>query len=170
MQPECLLQCSHYQTDSTYSSQACLSLFLHKFKYYILIYVIVYQMVPFLQVTEILHSFFTSTMGVTCSIYLVPYHLTFLIIFCSYYKSRSSPLCSYVSPPVTPLPVCPNTLLNSLYWNTCGHVPFPRCEKPSFTPTQNQKQSYFISDFYCFHVTNERTKNYGPNSSRILRI
>jgi len=55
---------------------------------------------------------------------------------------------SYVNPPVASSHVCPNILLSMLYSCTCGHVTFPPCERPSITPTQNQKQSYFISDLY----------------------
>jgi hypothetical protein len=53
-------------------------------------------------------------------------------------------LCSFLHSPVTSFPLGPNILLNTLFSNTLSQSSPLHCERPSFTPTQNNKQNYSI--------------------------
>jgi len=64
--------------------------------------------------------------------------------------SRSS-LCSFLHSPVTSSLLGPNIILNTLFLNTLQHTFLSQCERPSFTPIQNNRQNcssvYLILSF-----------------------
>jgi hypothetical protein len=59
------------------------------------------------------------------------------------YRSLSCLLYSFLHSPVTSSLVGPNILLSTLFSNTLKSTFLPQCQRPSFTPIQNNKQNYF---------------------------
>ena len=58
------------------------------------------------------------------------------------YRLLSSSLCSFLHSLVTSSLLGPNTLLITLFSNTPQPTFLSQCERPSFTPIQNDRQNY----------------------------
>jgi hypothetical protein len=58
------------------------------------------------------------------------------------YRSYSSSLCNFLHSPVTSLFLGPNILLNTLILKYPQPTFVLECERPSFTPIQNNRQNY----------------------------
>jgi hypothetical protein len=73
-------------------------------------------------------------------------------LFGEVYKSVSSLLCSFLHYPVTSSLLCPDILLSTLFFKHSQPTCHPQCERPSFTPVQNNSQNYIFVylNFYIF--------------------
>ena len=58
------------------------------------------------------------------------------------YKSFSSSLRILLHSSVTSSFLCPNILLNAVFSNTLSFLSLPQCQRPCFTPIQNNRQNY----------------------------
>jgi hypothetical protein len=56
------------------------------------------------------------------------------------YRSLSSLLCSFLDSPVTSSLLDPSILFSTLFSNTLQSVFLPQCDRPSFTPIQNNRK------------------------------
>jgi len=104
--------------------------------------------------TKILYMPLLTPIHATCPAYLILLDSIIRTILGEEYRSLSSSLCSFLHYVVTSSLLGPNILLNTLFSNTLslqntehnGHAspenPQPRCERPGFTPTQNNRQIY----------------------------
>ena len=78
----------------------------------------------------------------TCPTHLIPLDFITRTILGEEYRLLSSSLCSFLHSPVTSSFSGPNILLNTLLSNTLSLRSSLKCERPSFTPIQNNKQNY----------------------------
>jgi hypothetical protein len=89
------------------------------------------------------------------------------ILFGEEYKSVSASLCSFLHYPITSSLLGPNILLSILFFKHPQSTFLPQCERPSFTPVQNNRQN-FISvylNFYIYLDSKLEDKNSAPNDS-----
>jgi hypothetical protein len=83
----------------------------------------------------------------TCSTHLILLYLITRIIFRELYTSLSSSFCTFLHSPVTSSLLGPNIHLSTLFYKH-PQLPFlPHCERPSFTPIQNNRQNLYIVIF-----------------------
>jgi hypothetical protein len=95
-----------------------------------------------------------SPTHVTCPIYLIILDLITRTILGEGYRSLSTSLCSFLTSSVISSLLHPNILLSTL-----KHL-LPQCERPSFTPVQNNRQNYSsvgLNLYIC--GANWKTKN-----------
>jgi hypothetical protein len=71
-------------------------------------------------------------------------------IFGDKYSSVTSSFCIFHHSPAISSLLGPNTLLNTLFSNTLKPTFLPQCERPSFTPIQNNRQP--LITFVLFSV------------------
>jgi hypothetical protein len=72
-------------------------------------------------------------------------------LLCEEYKSVSSLLCSFLHYPVTSSLLDPNLLFSALFFEISQPTFLPQCERPSFTPVQNNSKNY-ISVYLNFYI------------------
>jgi len=78
----------------------------------------------------------------TCTTHLILLDFITRTILGGEYRSLSSSLCSFLHFPVTSTFLGKNTLLSTLFSNNPQPTFLPQCERPSFTPIQNNRQNY----------------------------
>jgi hypothetical protein len=88
--------------------------------------------------TKALYALLLSPIRATCPVHLILLNSITWIIFGEECRSLSSSLYSFFYSPVTSSLLGPNILLNTLFSNTLH----PQCQRPSFTPIQNNRQIY----------------------------
>jgi len=77
----------------------------------------------------------------TCPARLILLDLITQTILGEEHRSLRSSLCSFLHSPVTSSLLGPNILLGALFSNAFSLCP-SQCERPSFTPIQNNRQNY----------------------------
>ena len=87
----------------------------------------------------------------TCPIHLIPLDFIARIILGEDYRSLNSSLFSFLHSPVTSSLLGPNILLRP-YSQTPSAYVIPQCKRSSFTPIQNNRQSYSSAylDLYIY--------------------
>ena len=95
--------------------------------------------------TKSLYALRLSPIRATCPVHLMLLDFITPRTFCKQYRPHSSSLCSLPHSPVTSSLLGPNIFLSTLFL-----VNLSLCERPSFAPTQNNRQSYssVYVDFY----------------------
>jgi hypothetical protein len=91
--------------------------------------------------TKTVYAFLLSSIRATCPFHLLIRGLITQIMFGEGYKSLSSSLCGFLHFPVTSSLLDPNILPSTLF-STPQPTFLPHCERPSFTPIQNNHQFY----------------------------
>jgi hypothetical protein len=108
-----------------------------------------------------MHSSLQYMWCIPCPSYL--YWPDHSIYTCQNYKLWSSPLCSFLQPPVTSSLFCPNILLSILFSNT-----FSKCSCLNIRDQVSHpyKTADFMYSILCFQTANEKTKGPGLHCSK----
>ena len=89
-----------------------------------------------------------------------PAHLTLDVvnrtIFGEQYRSLSSSLCIFLHSPVTSSPLDPSIPLNTLFSNTLSLRSSSQCERPSFTPIQNNRTKLIVLYVLIFIILDSK--------------
>jgi len=113
--------------------------------------------------TKTLFTPLLSLIHVTCPTHLILPDFIIRTMLGEEYRSLSSSLCSFLHSFVTSSLLGPNILLKHLQPTF-----LPQCERPSFTPIQNNRQDY-ISVYFnppIFWISNWKTKDSAPNDNK----
>jgi hypothetical protein len=98
-------------------------------------------LVSLAQISQLKPCIHLSLIRATCSAHLILLDFITRTILGEGYRSINSSLCSFLHSPVTSSLLVPNIILNTLFSNTLQHTFLPQCERPSFTPIQNNRQN-----------------------------
>ena len=78
----------------------------------------------------------SSPIRATCSTHLILLDIITRTMLGEQYKSFSSSLCSLLHSPITLTLLCPNILLNTMFWNTVSYIYVYKCTR-SYSGFQN---------------------------------